>query len=104
MRKLTGFFTVLLMLALSQALSPAPAQAAPTPPQVYGVWHCGDDACIWGTERSITEFDSKNHWIVDRGDGRPSVNVVVLSFVQPLKLLHRTTDPATLEGSPRAFA
>ena len=28
----------------------------------------------------MTDFDKMNHWLVDRGDARPSVNVVVLSF------------------------
>jgi hypothetical protein len=31
-----------------------------------------------------------NRWLVDRGDGRPAVNLVVLSFVNPLKMLHDT--------------
>jgi hypothetical protein len=38
----------------------------------------------------MDEFDTANHWLVDRGDGRPSVNLVVLSFVNPLKLLNQT--------------
>jgi hypothetical protein len=74
-----------------------------TPIQVYGVWHAGNDACIWGTVRDLTEFDQKNHWIIDRGDGRPSVNLVILSFVQPLKLLNKTTDTTTLNGVPRGM-
>jgi hypothetical protein len=41
-----------------------------------------------------------NRWLVDRGDGRPSVNLVVLSFVYPLKLLNGTTDSTTLNGVP----
>src|SRR5215211_4197283 len=79
-----------------------PAQAA-TAPQVYGVWHCGNDACIWGAVRDLGEFDSQNHWIIDRGDGRPSVNLAVLSFVHPMKLLNLTTDATTLNGIPRGF-
>jgi len=85
-----------LLLALS-----APAFA--TPIQVYGVWHAGNDACIWGSVRDLSEFDAKNHWIVDRGDGHPSVNLVILSFIEPLKLLHGTTDAATLNGVPRGM-
>jgi hypothetical protein len=77
--------------------------ASLTPIQIYGAWHAGDDACTWGTVRSVTEFDSKNHWLIDRGDGRPSVNIVVLSFVQPLKLLNLTTDATTLNGIPRGM-
>src|SRR5215468_4318518 len=74
-----------------------------TPIQVYGIWHAGNDACIWGTARTVTEFDQKNHWIIDRGDGKPSVNLVILSFVQPLRLLNRTTDATTLNGVPRGM-
>ena len=80
-----------------------PADVPSTPIQVYGVWHASSDYCIWGSVRTVTEFDSKNHWLIDRGDGRPSVNVVVLSFVHPLKLLNRTTDATTLNGIPRGM-
>jgi hypothetical protein len=31
--------------------------------------------------RDMTDFDHNNHWLIDRGDGRPSVNLVILSFV-----------------------
>jgi hypothetical protein len=79
------------------------AAVAVTPLQIYGTWHCGNDACTWASVRTVTEFDSKNHWIIDRGDGRPSVNVVVLSFVNPLKLLNKTTDAGNLNGVPRGI-
>ena len=71
-----------------------------TPIQVYGVWHAGNDYCTWGTVRDMNEFDSQNHWLIDRGDGHPSVNLVVLSFVNPLKLLNETTDLEPLKGIP----
>jgi len=74
-----------------------PLAPMPTQLDVYGVWHAGNDYCTWGTVRSITEFDSQNHWIIDRGDGVPSVNLVVLSFVNPLDLL-QATDP--MDGIP----
>lgn len=74
-----------------------------TPVSVYGSWHCGNDYCTWGTVRVLTEFDAKNHWLIDRGDGRPSVNLVVLSFVHPLRLLNRTNDAQTLDGIPRGM-
>lgn len=76
---------------------------AQTPIQVYGAWHCGNDYCTWGTVRTVSDFDQKNHWLIDRGDGKPSVNLVVLSFVHPLKLLNKTTDSATLNGVPRGM-
>jgi hypothetical protein len=74
-----------------------------TPMQIYGVWHAGSEYCTWGSVRDMAEFDLKNHWIIDRGDGNPSVNLVVLSFVNPLKLLNQTTDATTLNGIPRGM-
>ena len=79
-------------------LSPTPTQI-----QIFGAWHCSDDACTWSTVRPVNEFDSKNHWMIDRGDGRPSVNLVILSFVHPLRLLNQTTDAGTLNGVPRGM-
>lgn len=92
-----------LVLALGLLVTPpaAPAVAASaTPIQVYGAWHCSNDACTWGTVRDATGFDHANHWLIDRGDGAPSVNLVVLSFVNPLKLLQGTNDAQTSGGVP----
>src|SRR5918912_2731150 len=93
----------LFLLVLGTAFHAAPALA--TPISVYGAWHCGNDYCTWGSVRDMTDFDVKNRWLVDRGDGTglPSVNLVVLSFVQPLKLLNKTTDAQTLNGVPRGM-
>ena len=110
----TGWLACASAMALSACSAPtdntaaAPALEASigalaTPIQVYGAWHCGNDYCTWGTERTVAEFDAQNHWLIDRGDGDPSVNLVVLSFVHPLKLLNRTTDAATLNGIPRGM-
>jgi hypothetical protein len=84
---------------------PTPPPGPPTPLQIYGAWHCGNDSCLWATVRNITEFDQMNHWLIDRGDGSglPSVNVVVLSFVNPLKLLNQTNDAGTVNGVPRGM-
>lgn len=68
--------------------------------EVYGAWHCGNDYCTWSTVREAGDFDSKNRWLIDRSDGRPSVNLVVLSFVHPLDLLNKTTDANPLGGIP----
>src|SRR5580700_6979974 len=75
---------------------------AQTQIQIYGAWHCSNDFCTWGTVRNMTDFDTANHWMIDRGDGSglPSVNLVVLSFVQPLKLLNKTNDSQTVNGVP----
>jgi hypothetical protein len=94
--------TVLLLIAAFTLVRATPMVSAATPLSVYGVWHCGNDYCTWGTVRSVAEFDAKNHWIVDRGDGTqvPSVNVVVLSFVNPLRLLSLKNDATTSQGIP----
>lgn len=89
---------VVVLFAAAVFLSSQSATA--TPIQVYGAWHCGNDYCTWGTVRDMTDFDTKNHWIIDRGDGLPSVNLVVLSFVDPLKLLNQTNDAQTANGIP----
>jgi hypothetical protein len=72
----------------------------PEPISIYGAWHCGDDYCTWSRDREMAEFDGKNHWLINRGSNdcnyktaescNPSVNLVVLSFVHPLRLLHDT--------------
>jgi hypothetical protein len=94
---------LLFLFFLVTAFGAAPAHA--TPISVYGAWHCGNDYCTWGSVRDMTDFDQKNRWLIDRGDGsgQPSVNLVVLSFVQPLKLLNKTTDAQTLNGVPRGM-
>jgi hypothetical protein len=102
MRRMAATLAALVLLLVGFPASRAAAVAL-TPIQVYGAWHCSDDQCTWGNPRSVTEFDSKNHWLIDRGDGRPSVNLVVLSFVHPLKLLHQTTDATTVNGVPRGM-
>ena len=92
------------ILVAGLLVSGAAAQAQTTSPiQVYGAWHCGSDYCTWSTVRNATDFDTKNHWLIDRGDGHPSVNVVVLSFVHPLRLLQQTNDAQTVNGVPRGM-
>ena len=97
-RRLLAFTAGLTFAALGSVAAPT-AHAL----EIYGAWHCGNDFCTWSTVRNPADFDQKNHWLVDRGDGRPSVNLVVLSFVHPLKLLNRTTDAQTLNGLPRGI-
>ncbi len=78
-----------------------PEPQPPTPMQIYGVWHAGNHYADWSLPREMNEFDQANHWIIDNGiDGRPSVNLVVLSFLQPLKVLNRTNDDVTVDGVP----
>jgi hypothetical protein len=93
--------TFLFVLGVTLAAMVSSATAQPEM-QIYGTWHCGSDFCTWGSVRNMTDFDTKNHWLIDRGDGSglPSVNLVILSFVQPLKLLNKTNDSQTLNGVP----
>ena len=92
--------TALCLLALS-ALLMATA-AAQTQMQIYGVWHCYSDACSWASVPNMTTFDTDNHWIIARGSSStsPSVNLVVLSFVDPVKLMNLATDSTTNAGIP----
>ncbi len=60
----------------------------PTPMQVFGVWHAGDHYADWSQPVDMNTFDDNNRWIIDRGDGAPSVNLVVLSFLQPMHVLN----------------
>src|SRR5258708_6107480 len=93
---------ILLLTLAAVSVSSGLSADAQTQIQIYGSWHCGNDFCTWGSVRDMTDFDTKNHWLIDRGDGSglPSVNLVVLSFVQPLKLLNKTTDSQTSNGVP----
>ena len=88
------------LLPLAGLLFLATELNAQTQMQVYGLWHCYSDACSWASVPDMTTFDTDNHWIVDRGNGSPSVNVVVLSFVNPVKLMSLTTDSGNINGIP----
>jgi hypothetical protein len=90
-------------LLLSGALVLVPRVHAQTQLQVYGLWHCSSDACSWAVAPNMTTFDTQNHWIIDRGNASPSVNLVVLSFVNPLKLMNLTTDSTTTKGIPNGM-
>ena len=84
---------------------PSPTPVPATPIQIYGAWHCSNDYCTWSTVRDLGDFDQKNHWLIDRGDGSnlPSVNLIILSFVNPLKLLNKTNDSGTVNGVPKGM-
>ena len=82
-----------------------PGEPPPPPPeatqiQIFGVWHAGNHYADWTLQRDMEEFDEANHWLIDRGDGRPSVNLVVLSFLQPMEVLNKTNDATTVDGVP----
>ena len=89
---------VLTLVVLCSAFG---GKADATPISVYGAWHCGSDFCTWASVRDMTDFDVKNHWLIERSPGGPpSVNLVILSFVHPLRLERGTTDAQTVNGIP----
>src|SRR5262245_36133563 len=106
-RKISGL-TILVLAALaggpsanpSSNTSPKPKAPVVSNISVYGAWHCGSEFCSWASVRNMTDFDNRNHWLIDRGDGSPSVNLIVLSFVHPMRLLNKTNDAATSQGIP----
>jgi hypothetical protein len=79
------------------------AASAQSQMQIYGAWHCYSDACSWASVPNMTTFDTQNHWLIDRNMNntfQPSVNLVILSFVDPVKLMNLTTDSTTTKGIP----
>jgi hypothetical protein len=92
--------TNLVLLGLLGSAPPANAQ---TPVQIYGAWHCYTDGCSWASVPNMTTFDTDNRWLIDRnmnGTYLPSVNLVILSFVDPVKLMNLTTDSGDTNGIP----
>jgi len=75
-------FLSLIIVVLSLVLSalfakptlfakPKPTNApAVTPISIYGAWHCGNDFCTWASVRNMTDLDTKNRWLVNRGSGQ----------------------------------
>jgi hypothetical protein len=104
MKGIIGMAAVLGILGLAFTLSVSTTETleaqAVTPVQIFGVWHAGNDYCHWSYARDTAEFEAANHWIFDRGDGTPSINVICLSFVNPLELLNKLNDATTVDGIP----
>jgi len=67
--------------------------------KLFGLWYCGDDACDWAKEPDL----NKAAWIVNRGDGKPTVNVIIFSFLDPLALLQQTTNEQFQDGVPKGM-
>ena len=95
--------------AAGKGNAPPPLLAeTPTPIQIFGVWHCGNHYCDWQEDIDLIAFDKANRWLLERGGSgadstRPAVNVVVLSFVHPLKLLQRS-DSGELGMIPKGMS
>src|ERR1700688_5050967 len=90
-------------LLLSGLLGTVTLANAQTQIQIYGAWHCYTDGCSWASVPNMTTFDTDNRWLIDRnmnGTYSPSVNLVILSFVDPVKLMNKTTDSGDANGIP----
>ncbi len=84
-------------------LGMVPGVNAQTQMQIYGAWHCYTDGCSWASVPNMTTFDTDNRWMIDRdmnGTYLPSVNLVILSFVDPVKLMNLTNDSGDVNGIP----
>ncbi len=105
MRRKILVLSVLIVATLFGGYAPTP-KAVPMQANgisIYGAWHCGNEFCSWASVRNMTDFDNRNRWLINRGDGTPSVNLIVLSFVHPLRLLNKTTDAGTTQGIPNGM-
>jgi len=69
------------------------------PSKLYGLWFCGDDACNWAVEPDLT----KAAWITNRGDGKPTFNTLIISFLDPLALLQKTNNGQFVNGVPKGI-
>lgn len=97
---LSAGLTNLFLAGLLGMVSRANAQ---THLQIYGAWHCYTDGCSWASVPNMTTFDTDNGWLIDRdmnGTYMPSVNLVILSFVHPVKLMNLTNDSGDVNGIP----
>jgi hypothetical protein len=101
-RSYSVLFALCGVLFLALAIMP-PSAAAQYQMQVFGAWHCTSDYCTWAAAPNMTTFDTQNHWMINRGNGSPSVNLTVLSFVNPLKLMNLTTDSGDTNGVPNGM-
>ena len=77
---------------------PGPSEGNPI--QIFGVWHAGDHYADWSQPIDMAQFDKDNGWLLRGAGGNPSVNVVVLSFLQPMDVLLNTTDLNPEYGVP----
>ena len=103
MRKIKVLHCAGIMVFLLGSLVTSQHAKAQTQIQIYGSWHCYTDGCSWASVPNMTTFDTDNRWLIDRdmnGTYQPSVNLVILSFVDPVKLMNLTTDSGDTNGIP----
>src|SRR5215469_2368324 len=102
-RRLTVLISTCFATICLVGLMGANLAHAQTAIQIYGAWHCYTDGCSWASVPNMTTFDTDNRWLIDRdmnGTYQPSANLVILSFVDPVKLMNLTTDSGDTNGIP----
>ncbi len=82
------------------------------PLPIFGAWVCDSKPynCTWSdpiSEEDVESggaFDQKYHWIIDRDSseklGQPSLNLVVLAFINPIELMTKFNSAQVLHGVP----
>jgi hypothetical protein len=122
-RKLTSFLVLFLFVLLAifvfrqdvswlgknEELARAPeGKSFP----IFGAWVCDSQPynCTWSDPITAADlatggsFDKKYHWIIDRDPssavGKPSLNLVVLAFINPLELMDKFNSASVVEGIP----
>jgi len=65
---------------------------------VYSIWHCGTD-CAWTSKPDL----SSSAWILDRGDGKPTADYVIFSFMDPTALVNGQNDGSYTNGVPKGM-
>lgn len=65
---------------------------------VYAIWHCGDD-CAWTYKPDL----STSSWILNRGDGKPTANLVILAFMDPTALVNGQNSNGYVNGVPKGM-
>jgi len=61
--------------------------------RIYSAWYCGDDSCLWASPPT-----NNQSWLTNRGDGKPTVNVIIFSFIDPLTLIKGTIPAGFTKG------
>jgi len=65
---------------------------------VYAIWHCGSD-CAWTSKPDL----SSSAWILNRGDGKHTTDLVILSFMDPIALVNGQNTGGYTNGVPNGM-
>lgn len=81
------------LLSLFVLVSCSLVAGLPSLDKIYSAWYCGDDACLWASVPS-----NNQSWLLNRGDGSPTVNIITFAFIDPLTLLKGTIPAGFTQG------